>query len=138
VPDATPGHRTTPESYLGYARLDRYVGRPVVRDEYALYAFTRPLRLHELAYAGSWRVEAERIVAGSFARLRLGFLATDVHLVLGGKGQVQVLVDGKTVRRVRVQGEPRLYTLVDEGRLAVGRLELRFDPAVTAYAFTFG
>jgi thioredoxin family protein len=57
--------------------------------------------------------------------------------VLGGKGKVQVLVDGKKQRTVRVDGD-RLYTLVDSRRALDALLELRFTPGVSAYAFTFG
>ena len=71
------------------------------------------------------------------ARLRLHFYAAKVFLVLGGKGTVQVLVDGKPERTVLVT-QDRLYTLVDGAKTRDGLLELRFSPGVEAYAFTFG
>ena len=49
------------------------------------------------------------------ARLRLQFHAAKVYLVLGGKGRVQVLVDGKPERTVPRRRD-RLYTLVDSQR----------------------
>ena len=64
------------------------------------------------------------------------FYARNVYLVLGGKGTVQVLVDGAPVKNVAVT-EDKLYTLV-EGKLRDAILELRFSPGVEAYAFTFG
>ena len=79
----------------------------------------------------------ERIVAGLDARLRLSFTARKVFLVLGGRGKVRVLLDGKPVRVVRVNGS-RLYTLLTAPELTDGLLELRFDPGVRGYAFTFG
>jgi hypothetical protein len=82
-------------------------------------------------------VEPEDIVAGPGARLRLNFLAHSVHLVLGGRGTVRVLLDGRPVRKVRVKGS-RLYTLLEEPSLRQGLLELRFTPGVRGYAFTFG
>jgi hypothetical protein len=84
-----------------------------------------------------WQVERERIVAGRGARLQLRFYARKAHLVLGGRGSVDVLLDGKPVRRIPVDDD-RLYTLVDQGRNRKGLLELRFTPNVQAYAFTFG
>jgi hypothetical protein len=60
-----------------------------------------------------------------------------VHLVLGGRGSVRVLVDGRPVRTARVNGS-RLYTLVEMPSLRNGLLELRFTPGVRGYAFTFG
>ena len=71
------------------------------------------------------------------ARLRLHFYAAKVFLVLGGKGRVQVLVDGKPQRTVRVTAD-RLYTLLDGTKTQDALLELRFSPGVEAYAFTFG
>jgi cytochrome c biogenesis protein CcdA/thiol-disulfide isomerase/thioredoxin len=137
VADSTPDGVTTPESYLGYRRLARYAGSPVKQDRLATYAFPATLAPDHLAYGGQWRVEPEQIVAGEQAKLRLRFQAHDVYLVLGGKGSVSVLVDGRPEKTVRVDGY-RLYTLRSTKALAQGLLELRFTPGVQAYAFTFG
>ena len=72
----------------------------------AHYEFPKVLGLSQLTYAGNWRVERQRIVAGPGARLRLRFYAQDAYLVIGGKGRVQVLLDGKpepTIQRHRGQ-----------------------------------
>ena len=137
VADDTPNHATTPESYLGYGRLDRFAGH-VVPDRFALYRFEGPLSPDELAYAGSWRVTPERIESGPFARLRLNCAAQQIHLVLGGSGQVEVIFNGKQLAPVTVRGEPRLYTLARFPKLRAGLLELGFTQGVSAYAFTFG
>ena len=60
-----------------------------------------------------------------------------MHLVLGGRGFVDVILNGKALRRVHVT-EPQLYTLLDQGKDKDGQLELRFTPGLSAYAFTFG
>jgi cytochrome c biogenesis protein CcdA/thiol-disulfide isomerase/thioredoxin len=138
VRDATPQHLTTPESYLGWLRLERYSGSQLVPDREAQYRFPRTLPLNELAYAGRWKVERERIVAGRAARLRLHFLAQNVYLVLSGRGRLQVSVGGKAVKTLRVSGLSRLYTLLRYPGLSEGALELRFTPGISAYAFTFG
>jgi cytochrome c biogenesis protein CcdA/thiol-disulfide isomerase/thioredoxin len=135
--DESPHGQITPESYLGYERLDRNGGDPVVHDKPHAYTFPRGLETSELAYGGGWTVEDERAVSGLSAGLRLQYRARDVHLVLTGKGTVDVLVDGKPERKVRVT-EDRLYTLVDRPRLGDHLLELRFSPGLAAYAFTFG
>ena len=57
--------------------------------------------------------------------------------MLGGHGSVDVLVNGKKQKTVRVNGD-RLYTLVDSPRERDALLELRFTPGISAYAFTFG
>lgn len=71
--------------------------------------------------------------------LAVGFVAgvVMVFLVLTGTGTVEVLVDGKPERTVRVRGD-RLYTLVERPRLGDHLLELRFGKGVAAYTFTFG
>jgi thiol-disulfide isomerase/thioredoxin len=136
--DPTPTGLMTPESYLGYQRLERFAQKTITPDRFATYDLpASDLHPNELAYGGRWKVEAERIVAGPGAQLRLRFQARSVHLVLGGRGSVAVIVDGKPVGVVRVRGS-RLYTLAklptDQSRL----LELHFSPGVEAYAFTFG
>jgi hypothetical protein len=139
VADRTPRVRTTPESYLGWERLDRFVGSIVVPNQVATYRFpVAGLGTSELAYAGRIRVERERLVAVRNARLRLQFLAREVNLVLGGRGRVDVLLDGRVQRTVEVGGEPRLYRLLELPELSDALLELRFSPGVSAYAFTFG
>jgi cytochrome c biogenesis protein CcdA/thiol-disulfide isomerase/thioredoxin len=138
VKDRTPQHLTTPESYLGWERLDRYVGSRLTPNAPARYRFPREIPLNDLAYSGVWTVERQRIVAGRDARLRLHFLAQNVYLVLSGHGKLQVLVGGRPVKTIRVNGLSRLYTLLHYRDLAEGALELRFTPGLAAYAFTFG
>jgi hypothetical protein len=127
----------TPESYLGYERLDRYGGDTIVKDKPHAYTFPRGLAENELAFGGVWTVQDERAVAGLSAGLRLQYRARDVYLVLTGKGTVEVLVDGKRERLVRVRAD-RLYTLVERPKLGDHLLELRFTQGLAAYAFTFG
>jgi cytochrome c biogenesis protein CcdA/thiol-disulfide isomerase/thioredoxin len=138
VRDRTPRHLTTPESYLGWLRLERYAGSRITPNREAGYRFPKTLPLNDLAYAGRWRVERERIVAGRGARLRLHFLAQNVYLVLSGRGRMEVLVGGRRVKTVRVAGLSRLYTLLRYRGLTEGALELRFSRGISAYAFTFG
>ncbi len=139
VADATPTQAVTPESYLGYERIARYAGSQLVAGREASYKFpTRPLRADELSYSGRWLVSGQRIVAGVDARLRLRFHARHVYLVLGGRGDVRVLVDGASVRTLHVAGTPRLYTVLDDSHVTDGLLELHVDPGVEAYSFTFG
>jgi thiol-disulfide isomerase/thioredoxin len=139
IVDRTPTARTTPESYLGWERLDRFVGSIVVPDRVGSYRFPAAgLGPDELAYAGRIRVERERLVAVRDARLRLRFLARQVNLVLGGRGRVEVLLNGRLQKTIGVGGEPRLYSLLDVTALSEGLLELRLSPGVAAYAFTFG
>ena len=138
VDDRTPSDVTTRESYLGYARLDRFAGSVTPDREYAYVFPRRPLRRDELAYAGFWTVTPEHIAAGREARLRLRYQANDIFIVLAGEGRVQALVDGRPARTISVSGTPRLYRVARFGSLERGLLELRFSPGVEGYAFTFG
>ena len=135
--DHTPLEVRTPESYLGYLRIGNYTGSPLRTDRQATYRFPASLTQDSYAYAGTWKVEGERIVAGDNARLRLHFRARTVHLVLTGRGFVTLKLNGKLQRTVRIDRD-RLYTLVTQKRSADGLLELGFTPGLAAYAFTFG
>jgi cytochrome c biogenesis protein CcdA/thiol-disulfide isomerase/thioredoxin len=138
VRDRTPQHLTTPESYLGWERLQRYAGSTIIPNRQLFYRFPKTLPPDSLAYSGLWRVEGQRILAGHGARLRLRFFAQNVYLVLGGRGRLEVRVDGKPVRTLRIVGISRLYTLLSYRAEREGLLELRFTPGISAYAFTFG
>jgi cytochrome c biogenesis protein CcdA/thiol-disulfide isomerase/thioredoxin len=141
IADETPSGEQTPETYLGYQRLDRLVGSELVPDREAVYAIPEYVPLHGVAYGGRWTVEDERIVAGEGARLRLPFHARDVFLVLGasdGPGTVEVSVDGERVGTVAVTVHD-LYTLARiPGEKRDHVLDLRVSPGTEAYAFTFG
>jgi cytochrome c biogenesis protein CcdA/thiol-disulfide isomerase/thioredoxin len=140
VADATPSDITTRETYLGYARIENFASRgPIQFDTEADYRFPNGLLgPDQIAYAGKWTVEPSRTIAGRDARLRLNFQANDIFLVLAGSGQVEALVDGRPARTIRVSGAPRLYTIARYPKLTRGLLELRFDPGLEGYAFTFG
>jgi cytochrome c biogenesis protein CcdA/thiol-disulfide isomerase/thioredoxin len=135
--DLTPSGPITPESYLGYERIDRFTGSKIYPDKEATYAFPAGLGRDDFALSGRWTVRAQRIVAGKDARLKLRYYARKVFLVLGGTGTVQVLADGHPHGVVHITSD-RLYTLVDRDEIDDAVLELRFSPGVSAYAFTFG
>jgi hypothetical protein len=137
-PDRTPSGPQTPETYLGWERLSpAYSGSPIEEGRIATYTFPVALPEDGFAYAGHWRVEGERSVAGPGARLRIRAYARLVYLVLSGRGTVTVFVDGRRTRTVRVSAN-KLYTLADFGRRADRTLEIRLSPGLAAYAFTFG
>jgi cytochrome c biogenesis protein CcdA/thiol-disulfide isomerase/thioredoxin len=136
--DRTPRARITPELYLGYQRASNYGGTTMMApDRTASYALPVSLPESSFAFGGRWRVEGERVVAaGRDASLLLRFRASKVHLVLGGRGRVEIDFRGRK-RTIRVTSD-RLYSLVGLPRVGEGLLALRFTPGVAAYAFTFG
>jgi cytochrome c biogenesis protein CcdA/thiol-disulfide isomerase/thioredoxin len=137
VADTTPDELTTPESYLGYLRLDRYVGSTVEHNRIAAYKLPAAVPQNDLAYGGMWKVDAQQIVAGSGARLQLHFHARNVYLVLGGRGKVGVTIGGKAASPLHVDAY-RLYTVRMGSKVDDALLDLRFTPGVKAYSFTFG
>jgi cytochrome c biogenesis protein CcdA/thiol-disulfide isomerase/thioredoxin len=138
IEDETP---SGPQSYLGYRRIDRFVGSRIEPNREAEYTIPPAVPLHGLAYGGRWTVEDERIVAGEDARLRLRFTGSNVFLVLGTEGdpeRVEVELDGERVGTVTVTQDD-LYTLARiPGEKGDHVLDLRFTPGTEAYAFTFG
>ena len=104
----------------------------------AHYRFAKSMFANAFSYDGIWNVGAEKITAGRGARLRLLFQAKDVYIVLGGRGTVEVLINGHRTQTLRVNAE-KLYTVLSSSRLQTNALlELRFSPGVQAYSFTFG
>jgi cytochrome c biogenesis protein CcdA/thiol-disulfide isomerase/thioredoxin len=149
VPAAGVG---TPETYLGYARSERVVPRALTSGTRRYPAVDGKLPLSHLSLEGTWNVGRESATAVSAASLRLEFQARRVFCVLtsrGGPGRdVRVLLDGRPIGRgdggadartgVVTVRRQRLYGLVDLPDTQRHLLELKLDPGVSGYAFTFG
>ena len=140
---------TTPESYLGSLRADRFVNGPIAAGTHDFGSPAAP-PTNGLAYSGRWKVEPESATAEGGA-LELSFGARRVYLVLGSPGQsrrVRVLLDGRPIPDrlagsdvhhgvVTVSGQ-RLYDLVDLPKVEDRTLRLVPEAGVMGYAFTFG
>ncbi|OOG61288.1 cytochrome C biogenesis protein [Rhodanobacter sp. B04] len=146
----------SPETYVGYARAQNFVGGKVTHDDSANYRAPGSLAADQWALDGHWNVHGESAQldqAGGAIVYR--FRGRDLHLVLGPAS------DGKPVRfRVTIDGKApgtdhgmdtdadgngtvsaqRLYQLVRQANGSGERLfQITFlDPGVQAYAFTFG
>jgi thiol-disulfide isomerase/thioredoxin len=139
VPDKTPTEAMSPETYVGYDRLQYLVpGQTVTRDQPAVYQLPQSIQVGELALSGVWTVHSEEATAGNGAGMDLGFAGDDVYLVMGGSGSVMTSDNGKPVRTVTVSGIPKLYTLYQSPTDSEGLLSLRFSAGIQAYDFTFG
>jgi cytochrome c biogenesis protein CcdA/thiol-disulfide isomerase/thioredoxin len=145
----------SPETYIGYARADRFVSPGgLLHDGPKAYAVA-PLKLNEWALDGEWvdgRQSAKSLAAG--AKIRFRFHARDLHLVLGsatGKPvRFRVTIDGKasggdagvdaSAGGKGVVKEQRLYQLVrQKGPVRDRDFVITFlDPGVEAFSFTFG
>jgi cytochrome c biogenesis protein CcdA/thiol-disulfide isomerase/thioredoxin len=140
---------TTPESYLGSLRADRFVNGSISSGA---HDFGKPVKppADDLAYSGRWKIAPESATAAGGA-LELAFGARRVYLVLGSPGEdrrVRVLLDGRPIPN-RVAGadvkdgvvdvsSQRLYSLVNLPRVEHRVLRLIPEPGVMGYAFTFG
>jgi cytochrome c biogenesis protein CcdA/thiol-disulfide isomerase/thioredoxin len=126
----------TPETYLGSARAERWLPANPSRGTKP-YDTPASLPLSHFAFGGIWRVSPEDATAVEGATLTAHVQARHVYLVLGGKGDVGVEVDGRRTRTVHVFKQ-RLYTLADFPRAGDHTLRLTFTPGVSGFAFTFG
>jgi cytochrome c biogenesis protein CcdA/thiol-disulfide isomerase/thioredoxin len=141
--DVTPvGTEATPETYVGAARAQGFVGTPPTRGthDYAAPAGGPPV--NSFALGGTWTIGDEPATAGLHATITASVRARFVYLVLSPPsatrpGAVDVVVDGRPARRVAV-AQQRLYTLADFGRTSSHTIALRFARGTSAYAFTFG
>jgi len=137
--DTTPTELTTPETYLGYDhQLTNYVGSTPVPQRPADYSAPKNVTQNGWAFAGRWKLGPEHTTAGRNAELALHFHAKDVYLVMGGRGNVGVSVDGHMLRTIPVKGISRLYTLLSWPALLDAQLRLSVSPGVSVYSFTFG
>jgi cytochrome c biogenesis protein CcdA/thiol-disulfide isomerase/thioredoxin len=137
-----PSLDATPETYLGAARAERFVPGPPEAGNGIYSAPPGDLPDGHFALDGAWSVDQESATAGRGAGIRATVSARRVFLVMSSRGdrprRVRVYVDGRPHRTVTVRRQ-RLYELVELASLRRGvRLELRVDPGVAGYAFTFG
>jgi hypothetical protein len=110
----------TPETYLGTSRTPHPPGY--------------------LTFIGPWHRDPDDAEAGPGSRLQLDFQARRVFLVLGSPDRARsldVILDGKPYRRLMIRAQ-KLYTLVNLPRAGRHKLEIRPEPGIFGYAFTFG
>jgi len=145
----------SPETYIGYARADRFVSPGgLARDEAKSYA-AAPLSLNDWLLEGQWidgRQSARSLAPG--AKISFRFHARDLHLVLGSASgkpvRFRVTLDGQAPATnagvdigsngMGVVKEQRLYQLVrQKGAVRDRTFTVEFlDPGVEAFSFTFG
>ena len=90
---------TTPETYLGAARAERFTNSMLSPGR---HDFTAPDSVppNEFAYRGNWKITLDSATAEAGASLDLNFGARRVYLVLGSPGhprRLRVLLDGRPI-----------------------------------------
>jgi cytochrome c biogenesis protein CcdA/thiol-disulfide isomerase/thioredoxin len=141
---------TTPETYLGAARAERFTN-PMLSPGTHEFSAPGPPPANEFAFRGRWRISLDSATAAGDSSLDLDFGARRVYLVLGSPGrsrELRVLLDGKPIAAgeagadvedgVVSVGEHRLYELVDLPAVGHHLLTLEPEAGVEGYAFTFG
>jgi cytochrome c biogenesis protein CcdA/thiol-disulfide isomerase/thioredoxin len=129
----------SPETYLGSLRNEYLAnGTPGFSGERAFIVPTT-LNRNALYLGGTWSITREYAQAGASARVLYRYSAKDVYLVMESDepADVEVWQDGKLLKTFKVQ-ESTLYTLVEDTEVGEHLLELRINPGVRVYAFTFG
>jgi len=140
---------TTPETYLGAERAERFVN-PMLSPGSHDFGDPSSPPLNEFAYRGRWKIALQSATAKG-GSLDLDFGARRVYLVLGSPGRtrhMRVLLDGRpipdSIAGSDVHGgtvditAQRLYNLVDLHKVGHHVLRLEPEAGVSGYAFTFG
>jgi hypothetical protein len=147
----------TPETYVGYARGERFSSPGGLRRDTPT-SYTAPVWLtpNHWALTGNWSAGRESVILEEPpGRVSFCFQARDVHLVMGSMtGDIvryRVLLDGKAVPpdalgiNLNEQGAgevtmPRLYQLIRQrGVIEERTVEIEFlDAGAEAFVFTFG
>jgi len=154
VPSAEENYSTaqTPETYLGYYRLTRFLSpEPIIKNQPAYYTYPKTLSENQWALNGKWIISADKIVsAAPNASIRIRFMAGKVYAVMGTSHSdtVSILLDGKPIAvnhgsdvidsQVVVKHN-QLYSLVDLKKGHSGMLEITAaSQGLEVYTFTFG
>ena len=147
----------TPETYLGYGRLQYLANLPSENcfDKECVYVTPERINLNTFALSGIWNIHNEYTAASAEeGAIIIGFSANKVNLVAGGKEgkniRAEILLDGKRIEESAsgahvVDGfvtfnTHDLYNLVDlKGEYGEHVLIIKvLDPGLEAFAFTFG
>jgi thiol-disulfide isomerase/thioredoxin len=145
------------ENYVGYDRTQNFASPgSATLDRRRVYAAPARLALNQWALAGEWTIGRQAtVLASPNGRIVYRFQARDLHLVMGPSRR-----DNPVRFRVSIDGQPpgpahgtdvdpggngtvveqRLYQLIRQPKPIIDRqFEIEFlDPAVEAFAFTFG
>lgn len=137
VPDTTPNHDQSQETYLGSERGQFYAGQPGLTNGTHDFRFVNRIAANQFTLRGTWTVGPEHLTAGPKATLAQAFTGEKVYLDVGGTGTLKVQVAGRT-KIIQVGGAPDIYTVIDLKRVASGVVLVDVSPGLQVYSFTFG
>lgn len=142
----------TPETYLGNARADQFVGSPNLTTGTHDFAPAKLSSVSDWTLGGSWKIGDQSITAGERATISIRFAAKDLYLVTGNdvsNKTMSVRLNGKAisgsdsgsdVKNSQVKlGSARLYRLVNFSKFqSDNTLTLKVPAGVDLNTFTFG
>ena len=154
LPDQTPQGYTSPETYLGSARMQYYFPGGSLGNGTQTFSLANNPSRDSFSYGGTWTIANEYATAGSNATLDYNFTANKVYIILSlgnsNTAMVKVYLDGNVISPSQagtdIKGgiitvdSDRLYNIVDlQGKKGNHVLKLEFQtPGTQAYTFTFG
>jgi cytochrome c biogenesis protein CcdA/thiol-disulfide isomerase/thioredoxin len=140
----------TPETYLGYARIDNFVSPETIEEnKMSVYSTPSLLSPNTFAYTGNWTVMSEYANPKKGAQLLYNFDAKEVYLVArpkSGTSTMRVYLDDslQAFGEDNISGTvmihaDKLYKLIRLTEPGRHILRLQFeDDNTEVYAFTFG
>ncbi|HET6152863.1 MAG TPA: cytochrome c biogenesis protein CcdA, partial [Marmoricola sp.] len=97
VPDATPDHEQSQETYLGSERGSQfYTGKPGLTNGTKTFTFPTKIGSNQFTLNGTWTVGDQALTAGPNAELAQNFTGNKAYLDVGGTGTLTVNAGGKT------------------------------------------
>jgi cytochrome c biogenesis protein CcdA/thiol-disulfide isomerase/thioredoxin len=147
---AQSNHKLTPETYIGYDRLDKFANiSELHKDKNANYTVQNSLNSDYWSIDGAWNVDAEKATTiKNGANFKMKFNAKNVYIVMSGNGVAEVninksstIFNGKDVDtngKLHING-PRLYTIVNAKKyIENGELAIKLPNGISLNAITFG
>jgi cytochrome c biogenesis protein CcdA/thiol-disulfide isomerase/thioredoxin len=133
----------TPETYLGYLRIDRFASlEKIVPDAQSRYTTPSELADDSVSFAGLWKVTGEYAQPQKGSQLFLNFDAQEVYLVMRNNGEtanLKVYLDDILQPEKIAITTDKLYQIVKLPRPGRHILKLEFeDGNAQLFAFTFG
>lgn len=144
IDESGPISRVTPETYLGYDRMERFASKEKIQpDVQTKYSIPSYIEDDFFAFGGNWTIMPEYSESTKGAKIELAFQAKNVFLVMRPKdvqkpGKASVYLDGKLVATITVDKD-RLYDILKLNEKTSGRVTIQFDDEhIQVFAFTFG
>jgi len=141
----------TPETYLGYNRLDNFSSpEPIQNNSVSAYSYPSQILDNTFALKGEWNIMGEYAVPKKGSELSFNFDAKEVFLVMksqeGKSSTIKVYIDGKAQyfgednnNGVVTVDSDKLYKLIFLPSPGRHILKLEFlDAGPALFAFTFG